>query len=197
MSIAYGRFLLNLTAAGEQVIQQRLGYIQVVEFQDATGAVKLDGKIEVQIDGANAPFLPLRYNGKVLLPERTEWVRVKWDLQADTYCLLLTAPEPNKLVGDFPNPKQLVTSSVGTSVAVAEVTCDNTVDLLAAADAARQSLLLKNISGTTAYLGPVGVTAATGYQVDPGEEFRVDKSTAAIYGITAAGVATFRRFVES
>lgn len=197
MSIAYGLYLLNLTAAGEELIPSRLGYIQVVEFQDATGAVKLDGKIEVQLDGANSPYVPLRYNGKIALNERTEWTRAKWAAQADTYCLLLTTPEPNKLIGDFPNPKQLVTSSVGTAVAVAEVTCDNTVDLLAAADANRQSLLLKNISGTTGYLGPVGVTVATGYPVDPGEEFRVDKSTAAIYGITAAGVATFRRFVES
>lgn len=75
------------------------------------------------------------------------------------------------------------------------MTCDNSADALVAADSTRFVLMLRNIGGVDCYIGPSGVTPADGMLLAAGETFIDDKTTAAYYGITAAGTATLRRLV--
>lgn len=195
--IAYQVFRIALASAGSQPFIQQVGLVHVVEFQDANGEPVLDGMIECAIGEGASQYLPLRYNSKVALPETVSRVNFRWAAQADTYAIVLFSPEPRKLTADTPPTRQLVTTSVGGTIAVAEVTCDTTADLLAAADSSRFSVILRNIGAVDCYLGPSGVTTSTGMLLAAGETITLDKSTAAVYGITAAGTATLRKLTET
>jgi hypothetical protein len=198
MNLAYGLYLFNLSAAGSEVLRQSIGYIQVVRFQDANGVVKLDGEIKVQTGAPSAPSLPLLYNGKVVLPERTDFTRFEWSAQADTYALVLTAPAPNVFFGDFPNPKQVVTSALGATVAAAAVTVGTSAVALAAASSGRHSVTVQNLGGADIYVGPSGVTTSSGLKIEAnGGAVTLDKQTAAIYGISGSAGNDVRVLTES
>jgi hypothetical protein len=196
--IAYQVFRLNLAAAGVLPFIQQIGLVHIVEFQNAAGQAVLDGMIECSVGEGASSYVPLRYNSKIALPETVSRVDFRWAAQADTFAIILFSPTPRMLAADTPPTRQIVTSSIGTTVAAEEITCDDTAAILVAADATRQSVLLKNLSGETVYLGDATVTAADGYPLEVGAEFRCDKSTADLYGVTAtAGGATLRTFVEA
>jgi hypothetical protein len=53
------------------------------------------------------------------------------------------------------------------------------------------SAVIKNAGATTCYLGGIGVTAAAGYELAPGEPFNADLVAGdVLYAITAAGSTT-------
>lgn len=193
--IAYQVFTINLSTAGSQTFVQQVGLVHVVEFQDVNGDPILTGKINCAIGEGAGLYVPLRYNSKIALPQTVSRVNFTWAAQSGVYAVILFSPEPRKLSADTPPTRQLVTSAIGTTVAVAEVTCDNTADALVAADSTRFVLVLRNIGTTDCYIGPSGVTTSTGMLLKVGETFIDDKTTAAYYGITASGTATLRRLV--
>lgn len=58
-------------------------------------------------------------------------------------------------------------------------------------NATRRSVTLKNLGGAVCYLGATGVTTTTGVPLEVGESISID-TTAAVFGITAAGTADVR-----
>jgi hypothetical protein len=90
---------------------------------------------------------------------------------------------------------QLATSTIVTVGALAGLTDQVTVgvggDLIAPARAGRTGLTIYNpyTSAVPVFVGPVGVTAGTGYQLDPGY-FVTVASPIAWYGVTASATAT-------
>lgn len=75
-------------------------------------------------------------------------------------------------------------------IATSQATCDATADQLVAARPQRREVILRNHTGADAYLGDSTVTASTGLLVGQGDAI-VIATTAAVYGITSAGTATF------
>jgi len=59
-------------------------------------------------------------------------------------------------------------------------------NLIAAANINRKSIMIRNQGATDMYVGNTGVTTATGFVIRASEVFVLDRTTAAIYGITAA-----------
>lgn len=49
------------------------------------------------------------------------------------------------------------------------------------------AVIVKNIGGETLWIGPDGVTPATGFPLEPGEAFPADVGGQLVYGVTASG----------
>ena len=75
-------------------------------------------------------------------------------------------------------------------IATSQATCDATVDLLVAARPQRREVILRNHTGADAYVGPSGVSTSTGLLVAQGDALTL-ATTAAVYGVTVSGTATF------
>ncbi len=69
---------------------------------------------------------------------------------------------------------------------------DSSADLVLAANANRKSALIQNVGTVDVWLGPIGVTTATGILLEVGAAFIDDVSTSAWYGVTEAGTADLR-----
>ncbi len=63
-------------------------------------------------------------------------------------------------------------------------------NLIAAGNADRKSIMIRNQGATDMFVGNTGLTVNTGFPIRASEVFVLDRTTAAIYGITAAGTTT-------
>lgn len=84
---------------------------------------------------------------------------------------------------------------IGTQTrAVSAVTVDDTAGgtAIVAADDDLKSFIIYNNGAATIYLGPSGVTAATGLPLTAGSSFRGSNINIALYGITSAGSSNVR-----
>ena len=89
----------------------------------------------------------------------------------------------------------LVTDYIGTQTrSVASVTVDDTAGgtAIVAAAATTRSFIIYNNGANTVYLGPNGVTAATGLPLTSGSSFDESNINIALYGITSAGSSDIR-----
>lgn len=90
---------------------------------------------------------------------------------------------------------QTTTSSTFTT---GQVSIDNTAPLIKAANTSRKSVVLRNTGATDAYIGIDNtVSTSTGFLIKATESITLDRTTAAIYGVTAgAGTTTFAYLEE-
>lgn len=74
---------------------------------------------------------------------------------------------------------------------ISQPTCSGAADLLVAARPTRMRLLITNLTaGADAYIGNSNSDATNGYLLAQGDSL-VLETTAALYGFTSAGTATF------
>ncbi len=94
--------------------------------------------------------------------------------------------------------KGLVSTAASTSINAGQVTVDTTAGgiLIKAFNPSRRSIIIRNQGGTDAYVGPNGLTTATGLLIKAGESVSFDRNTAAIWGIVAAGSTTMSYLEE-
>lgn len=79
------------------------------------------------------------------------------------------------------------------SRAVSVTTSATRLDTVDSANVSNQSASVYNAGSATVYLGPAGVTTATGYPLTAGEHFAVDLGEfEVLYGIVATGTAEVR-----
>lgn len=106
------------------------------------------------------------------------------------------------LISVIDTPRAQVSESVTTassaSIMANQITVDTTLGgiLIRTANHSRRSIIIRNQGGTDAYIGPHGLTIATGLLVKAGESVSLDRSTSAIYGIVAAGSTTMAYLEE-
>lgn len=180
----YQVFRIPLDTAGTFAIDRAFGYFHVVEFQDATGEAVLDGKIELSLSVSEDDFIPLRYNNKVA--RATDRGRVRWAAQSGIVAIVLVANDATRFAADTPNPRQLVTSSVGTVLEAEAITVGTTEVELSPADTTRQSVTIQNLGSADVYIGPTGVTTSSGIKLASNGSLTLDKQTAAVYGISGS-----------
>lgn len=84
--------------------------------------------------------------------------------------------------------KTTTSSSLATNQVSVTIT---TPALIIAANTFRKSVTIRNMGTVDAYVGGASVAPATGYYIRAYESMTIDRTTAAIYGITAAGSTTF------
>jgi hypothetical protein len=86
---------------------------------------------------------------------------------------------------------------LGSAIAHSAVAPTTSATLVIAANANRKAVTVKNAGTVDCYIGGSGVTTALGSPLLAGESFRTERSTAALYAITASGTADLRVLEES
>lgn len=192
----YDVIRVPLATAGSRIVEFAGGLLHVIGFEDNSGNAILDGVIKLALTVGTNALIPLRYNNKVVA--EFERIRLEWTAQSDTVAVILLADGPSSLVADTPNPKQLVTSALGATLASAAVTVGTTEVALTAADTSRFSVTIQNLGGADIYIGPTGVTTSSGLKVAAnGGVLTLDKQTAAVYGISGSAGNDVRVLKES
>jgi len=93
--------------------------------------------------------------------------------------------------GTATNPLQITTVASST-LTTNQVTVDTTVGgvVIKAANSSRRSITIRNQGSTDMYIGASGVTTATGLLVKANETITLDRTSAEVRGIVAAGSTT-------
>ena len=202
MSIAAARTYLVQsipldTASAGTVINYQVGYIHVARFQTADGLENLSGLIEVALAFGVEDWLPLGPNAEVMMIPARDQVRVRWAAQAGITCTLVLAQDPKQFQMANPPGRTLVSTAAGTTIAVGTATIGTSAGLIRAANSARQSLIIQNDGAADIYVGPAAVAVADGLRVPVGATLTLDKTTAALYGISGAAGNVVRWLEEA
>lgn len=156
---------------------------QFVRCLSGSGTVRLRG------DGFDVNMLA----GRSLRLTRpvADWT-IRNESAAAVAVTLLVADEGE----DFSDDSLVVSSSVqGATLAVSAVSVGVAATLLAAASPGRRSIRFFNSGTVPVYLGPAGVTTATGMPIDPSSIWiEGDAAAAAFYAISGTAAQTVRVF---
>lgn len=202
----YQIFRVDLSTAGTMTIDGQYNVLRMVwaGTQDAAGrpsTMNLATLVEVAFGNKEDDFVPLGINGAAF-GEVTRY-QLRWAAQSGTWAHFLLTRSDSRNSGiqiEAPPARQIVTSSVGTTVTATAVAVDTTAGgvQIAAASSTRQSIVIQNLGAVDVYVGGQGVTSASGLQVPKqGGSLVIDKTTAAIYAIAASGSADVRVLVEA
>lgn len=186
------------TASLANEIRYQGNLFHVLRFEDASGNPLLDGKISVRVGDDFVDPIPLGYNCAIRGPSLT-WI-LSWAAQPGYVAVILISTVDGYSTGldvDSPPAKQIITAASGAGIASGAVTVAATATLVKAANTTRQRLTVQNRSSDDIYIGPSGVTTATGLYLGPGEAFTVQGSTAAVYAIGAVGSQDVRYLEEA
>lgn len=194
----YQIFKIDLTTAGQQDIPAMFTYFRLIRAVGASGVVSLDAIVYVQPRRTGGDEIPMQLNGLVQLPAGTDFVRVRWDAQPGVIVSLFMSDQDRNQGIDVEAPptKQIVTTSIGSIITDSAVTVGLAAGLIVAASS-RQSVLITNNGTAKIFIGAGTVTLASGTPLDIGQSISIDKTTAAIYGISGTAGQDVRVLVEA
>lgn len=197
--VSYDTIRLPLDTAQEYAARLAMenDYFNFIDAINALdGSQNLEAKVEIAFGKDATKYVPIRLNTQVR--GRFDMLKFKWLAQPGVVGIFYVAATINQQGGArpleviAPPPKQLVTMSAGTSLANGAVNVTNVATAIVAANVLRQGLTLQNQGAVDVFIGGATVTAVgatRGLRLSPGASMPVDNTTAAIYGITAAGAA--------
>jgi hypothetical protein len=182
---------IPLDSAGSLTWQGFMGLIHLVGFvNEADGSENLTGIVTAQLGfNTNADPLPMRTNSKIASAQPISNVVISWAAQPGIAMKLFITHDPRTLHVDTPPERQLVSSSVGTTLTTSQVTVNTGAgQQLAAASATRQSVTVRSLLTNTdrVYIGASSVTSGNGLPLEPGESVTIDHTSAAIYATALA-----------
>lgn len=184
-------FLLDMV--GQAVVTTPFDYLGFIDAQNVDGSQNLGAVVQIAVGKNNTRFAPFRINGQIEAP--ADQYTLMWDAQPGVKIFLYRSTRVQTQAG-WVLPKmtalparQLVTSSVGTSIAAGKVNVTTGGDEILPANVLRQSATLQNIGAVDVWIGGAAVVAGSAVKLAPGASMTIDKTTAAIYGITASGAA--------
>lgn len=186
---------IDLTTAGSKTVNFECDRIHFVKALNA-GVVDLDALINVKLSEDNtADLIPLSVNNGI--EGFTQRFVVTWAAQSGTIAYLFCSNAQYRVTS--PPTKQIVTSSIGSTLAQAAVAvADSAAVLLAAASGTRQSVTIQNLGTSEIFIGNNAVVPADGLKVAANGSFTLDKTTAALYAICdTGGTADVRVLIES
>lgn len=186
---------IPLDTAGTQVIDRAFEYLHVLRFENTAGVPVLDGEVLVSLSVSEDDFMPLLYNNKVI--GKTDRGRVRWVAQAGKVAVITIAADARAFAIDTPNPKQLVVASGGATLTAAAVSVGVAATLVAAASTTRMAVTIQNLGTVDVFVGPSGVTVASGVKIASGGAITLDKQTAAVYAISGSAAQDVRVLTES
>jgi hypothetical protein len=198
--VPYDIIKIPLTTAGQQTITgSQWHFFNLIDALNADGSQALDAALEIAFGKNATAYAPIGINRQFIGP--FDQVKVRWSAQSGVTAYLFVAAK--NLSGEVlqlisPPAKQLVTSSVGSSLTPSAVSVGTSATLLSAANSQRQSCMIANAdAAATLYVGDSTVTTANGMPVPPGGNITIDKNTGAIYGRVAAGTLDARVLEEA
>lgn len=181
----YDVFRINLTTAGEQWIERMFDFLRVVRFEDASGNEILTGKLNIVFGRVDAEAIPLGPNGG--LKGAGDVARLYWAAQSGVYAIVVASH--GDLTLETPPARALITSAAGNALRTTKTNATNVATVVSNV-ANRQSVILYNDGAVTVYIGGSTVTASgatKGIPLAAGASMPLDKQTASVYAITAAG----------
>lgn len=192
-----------------RLFRQQTGFIKIT-FRDSSGAPVNNVRMQVAFGQQDEDRLTLDYNGKARCSvpifsaaglitgyQTVDNFRLFWNNTPGVFAFVTVSQNSQLFEDDTPNPIQSFTQSVGTIMNTAAVTITIAATLIRAANANRQSVVLRNKGANTIYIGNSGVTTASGQFINPNDVLTIDRSTAAIYGIVAAATEELRYLEET
>lgn len=188
------------SATGQLTLRNRANWFVMVDARQPGGAQWPQAQIFVCPKQTNDDLIPIGINGQIM--GECEEYRITWAVVASGYTVTLqtsrNGTNENGIRVFAPSFTQVIVAGGGTSlVAGAPISVGAAAVQLVPSSATRQQALIKNTdSNATLFIGPIGVTAATGYPIFPGEEIDVSGTIAAIYGVTAAATIAVAVLVE-
>ena len=144
--------------------------------------------------GANVAGFNYGFDGtnwdRLLTSTHGDAITTATGLNAASYAYLFNGTTYDRLRGL--SGAANVSTAVSSTITTNQITVDTTVGgvLIRAINTSRRSIIIRNQGQTDMYVGASGLTALTGLLVKASENITLDRSTAAIYGITAAGSTT-------
>ncbi|MGE5476167.1 MAG: hypothetical protein ACM3Q1_05900 [Bacteroidales bacterium] len=189
---------IDLSVAGYKDWNENCSVVIFVRAEDSNRALALDARVGVQLGDVASAVVPAGINALFKLKQTVPLVRFSWEAQPGITAYFLVAAD-DQLMVHAPPARQLVTSAVGNNISTAAINVASAAPVqLAAADGARQSVVIQNVGAADMYIGGSSVTAATGLRIAAnGGSYVVDKCTAAVWAITQAGAAEARVMVEA
>lgn len=188
MNVTYSVFQIDLTNAGSMTLNQFSGFLRVHEVT-LNSAINVTGYVQIRLgDTADNDLLTLRYNNKITVARETpRQVQILWPAQPGMIAKIVASFDPNVFDVDAPAPIQQVVSNLASTLAGDAVTVGTDEVLLAAANTDRRSITIQNLGAADIYIGPTGVTTATGIKIAAsGGIGTLSGTTAALYGISGA-----------
>lgn len=197
-AISYQVLVQPLDAAEvAKTINMQTGYLHVLRFVNADASENLSGLIEASLSMADDDWMPLGPNGEIALREARDRIRLRWSAQAGVSAVLVIAKDPTAFRVATPPAKLFISTAAGTSLASGVVAVGTSATVIRAANSSRQSLTIQNDGSADVFLGPASVAVASGFRLTPGGTVTIDKNTAALYGIVAAGSVNVRYLDEA
>lgn len=194
---SYSVFRVPLTSAADTSPRSELiGYIKVIRFETVAGVPILDGEIRFSLGTAVDEYIPLLYNNEILFPQKVARWRLDWEIQADTVAVIAVSLEPDVLRLDTPNPKQLVSSAVGVSYTASNLVVGTTEVSATPSDDARQSVIFQNLGPGKVEIINSGNAFGTGIQIDIGDVFTLDDTSAEIFLISNMAGTNVRMLIQ-
>lgn len=195
--VAYAVHRLDLTVAGSHEIQQFQGVLRFHSANDAAGVPQPSAEVSVTLERSGDAAFPLRL-GQAIIAKQGLYCRLTWSGQSGVpEALFVVSPDPDKLDLDSTPPVLQVVGDRGASLAIGSVAISGVAAVIAAANANRKRLTISNDGPNPFWIGPAGVTAATGLRLDPGDDYSSPDTTAAFYGISAAAGEVARYLEEN
>jgi len=189
-------FKIDLATAGKQTIDLNSGLLRFINCETASGALDLNGKVNVRLGQTDSETVVLRLNNAVSgVPARH--ITLSWDAQSGLTATFLLSPDKSTLDIDADPPAQLVTGELASNVGNASVTVGTSAVLLASAASTRKSLTIQNLGASEIYIGGSGVTTANGLKVASGQPWTTTTATGAYYAIGAAAGLDVRLLEET
>lgn len=180
-----------------KIFDLQTGYLHVARFVNADGTENLSGLVECSLSYGEDDWLPLGPNADISLTTPRDRIRLRWAAQAGVTAILVIAKDPTAFQVANPPARLFVSTAGGTTIATGVVAVGTGATLIRAANSSRQSLTVQNDGGADVFIGAAAVALATGLRLTPGAIMAIDKTTAAIYGIVAAGSINVRYLEES
>lgn len=195
---AYQILPIPLSTAGTKPFIGQGTRVTLVGATDASGNDYYSVKLKVRVGINSFDQVPMAWNTEIKANDKFDELHFEWAAQSGVTAYILITDDGGLEVS-APPAKQIVTSSVGSTLAAAAVTVGTAAAQVAAAASTRQKLTIKNNSTTaTLYLGADNtVTTATGLPLGPGEGFTVEGTTAAVWGIASAAGTDVRTLEEA
>lgn len=185
---------IPLDVAGKQIITGLWDFFNFIDARRTDGSQDSDTLVYVAFGKNNNRLVPLTINNYAR-GGAFDQITVQWDARpgvtAKFYVAASVPGDGGRQVVEVyaPPAKQLVTAAVGSVIAADKVNVTTAATIILPANSLRQSATLQNLGTVDVWIGPAGVVAGSAVKLAPGAFMTLDKTTAAIYGITSAGNA--------
>ncbi len=187
MSRGWRTYVVTMASGGEEIIHQVGEFFYVVSVSPAVD-------FELGMDDDALDYAKVGVEGR--LPAGETFAKLRLRNPGGSAISVRVAAGFGTYSDSEAQISGAVPLALSDSLTTAAVTVGTTAVLIAAADIARKSVMLKNAGASPIYVGGPAVTVGDGMPVGAGEGMVITWTTAAIWAVTESGTCEVRGLVE-